>query len=88
MLFKGIYAGARVVKGVDWQWSEQDTNCASKKGKVIDIRDWNKNSLYSSAYVMWDNGTKNIYRVGFGGMVRLKIKNENEFKLYYFLFSA
>ena len=66
--YKGIYPGAKVSKGVDWQWNEQD-KCISKKGKVIEIRDWTKNTPMSAILVQWDNGNKNIYRCGYKGMV-------------------
>ncbi len=41
------------------------------KGKVTEIQDWSSTSLRSAAYVMWDHGTKNLFRVGFEGMVSL-----------------
>ena len=41
-----------------------------KRGKVVDIQDWCPTAARSAAYIIWDNGTKNLYRVGFEGMVR------------------
>lgn len=85
---RGIFSGARVVRGVDWQWNNQDgssvglrelNNALSqttiRRGKVCEIQDWsvNSGSVRSAAYVHWDNvnssGIKNLYRVGFEGMV-------------------
>lgn len=40
-----------------------------KRGKVVDIQDWCPTATRSAAYIIWDNGTKNLYRVGFEGMV-------------------
>lgn len=40
-----------------------------KRGKVVDIQDWCPTAARSAAYIIWDNGTKNLYRVGFEGMV-------------------
>lgn len=58
--------------GVDWQWEDQDGgNC--KKGKVTEIQDWSAASPRSAAYVIWDTGSKNLYRVGFEGMADLKV---------------
>lgn len=37
-----------------------------------EIQDWSAASPRSAAYVIWDNGAKNLYRVGFEGMVSLK----------------
>ena len=33
------------------------------------VQDWSAASPRSAAYVLWDNGAKNLYRVGFEGMV-------------------
>lgn len=67
---RGIFPGARVVRGVDWQWEDQDGG-NGRRGKVTEIQDWSAASPRSAAYVMWDNGAKNLYRVGFEGMVSL-----------------
>lgn len=66
--FKGIFKGARVIRGIDWQWDDQDKY--GQKGRVLEIRDWNKSSFLSAAYVQWDDGVKNLYRLGFNGMVK------------------
>lgn len=72
---RGIFTGARVVRGVDWQWEDQDGG-NGKKGKVTEIQDWSAASPRSAAYVIWDNGAKNLYRVGFEGMADLKVVND------------
>ncbi len=41
------------------------------KGKVTEIQDWSSSSVRSAAYIVWDNGSKNLYRAGFEGMVSL-----------------
>ena len=35
--YKGLYSGARVARGVDWQWDDQDGG-DTKKGKIIEIK--------------------------------------------------
>lgn len=65
---RGIFAGARVVRGVDWQWEDQDGG-NGRRGKITEIQDWSAASPRSAAYVIWDNGAKNLYRLGFEGMV-------------------
>lgn len=65
---RGIFPGARVVRGVDWQWEDQDGG-NGRRGKVNEIQDWSAASPRSAAYIIWDNGAKNLYRVGFEGMV-------------------
>ena len=39
------------------------------KGKVTELQDWSTGSPRSAAYIIWDNGAKNLYRAGFEGMV-------------------
>lgn len=39
---------------------------------MTEVQDWSSTSSRSAAYVIWDNGTKNLYRVGFEGMADLK----------------
>ena len=36
---------------------------------MTEVQDWSGGSVRSAAYVIWDSGTKNLYRVGFEGMV-------------------
>ncbi|XP_046464606.1 E3 ubiquitin-protein ligase MIB1-like [Daphnia pulex] len=72
---RGIFAGARVVRGVDWQWEDQDGG-NGRRGKVTEIQDWSAASPRSASYVIWDNGAKNLYRVGFEGMADLKVVND------------
>lgn len=73
---RGIFPGARVVRGVDWQWEDQDGGGSGKRGKVTEIQNWSATSPRSAAYIIWDNGTKNLYRVGFEGMADLKVVND------------
>nr|CAI5828603.1 unnamed protein product [Callosobruchus analis] len=72
---RGIFPGARVVRGVDWQWEDQDGGIG-RRGKVQEIQDWSAASPRSAAYIVWDNGSKNLYRVGFEGMADLKVVND------------
>ncbi|GAB1601619.1 E3 ubiquitin-protein ligase MIB1-like isoform X2 [Argonauta hians] len=72
---RGIFPGARVMRGVDWQWEDQDGG-STRRGKVTEIQDWSAASPRSAAYVLWDNGAKNLYRVGFEGMADLKVMND------------
>lgn len=99
---RGIFSGARVARGVDWQWDDQDGGCVSqrglnnaissaavRRGKVCEIQDWSamSGSVRSAAYVQWDaaasgsGGIKNLYRVGFEGMVC----NPNIFNFFLYL---
>lgn len=39
------------------------------------MQDWSAASPRSAAHVLWDNGAKNLYRVGFEGMVSIVSRN-------------
>nr|NP_001121594.1 zinc finger protein Ci-ZF(ZZ/RING)-1 [Ciona intestinalis]XP_018671186.1 zinc finger protein Ci-ZF(ZZ/RING)-1 isoform X2 [Ciona intestinalis]FAA00182.1 TPA: zinc finger protein [Ciona intestinalis] len=69
---KGLFKGARVMRGYHWEWGEQDGG-PTKLGKIVEIRGYQSESYRSVAQVTWDSGgTKNIYRVGHKGKVDLK----------------
>ncbi|XP_076451945.1 E3 ubiquitin-protein ligase MIB2-like isoform X2 [Babylonia areolata] len=67
----GIFAGAQVIRGPDWDWANQDGG-EGKIGKVSDIRGWDSESGRSVAHVTWTSGSTNVYRVGHKGKVDLK----------------
>lgn len=56
--------------GVDFQWKDQEKS--DLKGKVIEVKDWNASSFQSAVFVEWDDGSRNLYRLGFNGMVRVE----------------
>ncbi|CAK9294082.1 unnamed protein product [Gordionus sp. m RMFG-2023] len=150
---RGLFPGARVARGVDWKWGEQDgcdqtsnvnenylhnnplsvakTNSPSsnfqnvhatlfknnivgnslissnggfkRTGKIVDLQEWTRTCPRSAVYVIWDsnnsgttassateissdshsNGIKNLYRVGYQGMVDLKVVNAGKGIPYY-----
>lgn len=63
---KHITTGARVVRGVDWRWDDQDGCCeGTVTGEIhngwIDVK--------------WDHGVRNSYRMGAEGKYDLKLAN-------------
>lgn len=68
---RGIFVGAKVMRGPDWDWGNQDGG-EGKTGKVIDIRGWDNESGRSVANVTWTSGSTNVYRLGHKGKVDLK----------------
>ncbi|KAJ1074357.1 hypothetical protein K5549_001052 [Capra hircus] len=60
---RGIFQGAKVVRGPDWEWGSQDGG-EGKPGRVVDIRGWDVETGRSVASVTWADGTTNVYRVG------------------------
>lgn len=78
----GIFAGARVIRGPDWDWANQDGG-EGKIGKVSDIRGWDSESGRSVAHVTWTSGSTNVYRVGHKGKVDLKYITPSSGGFYY-----
>ena len=37
---------------------------------MLQVQDWSASTPQSAAYVVWDNGVKNLYRMGVDGIVR------------------
>ncbi|XP_055709949.1 E3 ubiquitin-protein ligase MIB2 isoform X2 [Phlebotomus papatasi] len=68
---KGIFVGAKVVRGADWEWGMQDGG-EGKTGRVMEIRGWDNESCRSVANVSWISGSINVYRLGHQGNVDLK----------------
>ncbi|XP_035881065.1 E3 ubiquitin-protein ligase MIB2 isoform X1 [Phyllostomus discolor] len=79
---RGIFQGAKVVRGPDWEWGSQDGG-EGKPGRVVDIRGWDVETGRSVASVTWADGTTNVYRVGHKGKVDLKCVGEAAGGLYY-----
>ncbi|XP_072169897.1 E3 ubiquitin-protein ligase MIB1-like [Diadema setosum] len=82
IMARGIFPGSRVVRGVDWEWEDQDGGM-SRRGKVTEVQDWSATSPRSAAYVIWDNGAKNLYRVGYEGMSDLKVVSDAKGGYFY-----
>ena len=66
---KGIFTGARVVRGPDWDWDNQDGG-SNSIGQVTDVRGWEMESFRSVVSVTWQSAGTNVYRVGHKGKVR------------------
>uniref|UniRef100_A0A8B9YMQ6 E3 ubiquitin-protein ligase MIB2 n=1 Tax=Bos mutus grunniens TaxID=30521 RepID=A0A8B9YMQ6_BOSMU len=56
---RGIFQGAKVVRGPDWEWGSQDGG-EGKPGRVVDIRGWDVETGRSVASVTWADGTTNV----------------------------
>ena len=62
---KGFFPGAKVTRGKDWQWADQD---GGNVGTLTAITPWN-DTPRSGANVMWHILRKNNYRTGYLGKV-------------------
>ena len=70
---KGLFPGCKVVRGQDWNWSDQDGGIG-KIGKVLEIHGWDSESERSVATVLWPStNIQNVYRLGHKGKVDLKV---------------
>lgn len=47
------------------------------------VQDWTSQNLRSAAYVLWDVGAKNLYRVGYEGMMDLKVVTDAKGPSFY-----
>ncbi|XP_071837816.1 E3 ubiquitin-protein ligase MIB1-like [Apostichopus japonicus] len=82
IMSRGIFPGARIVRGVDWEWEDQDGG-NGRRGRVADVQDWSALSPRSAAYIIWDNGSKNLYRLGYEGMSDLKVVSDAKGGTFY-----
>ncbi|KAJ8321090.1 hypothetical protein KUTeg_002677 [Tegillarca granosa] len=65
----GIYPGAEVMRGPDWEYGTQDGGVGSR-GVVIDLRSFGSDTGGRNAVkVRWPNDESNVYRLGHKGKV-------------------
>lgn len=81
--YKGLYVGARVVRGIDCIRDNQDKDNKSSKGTVLGLEDWKTILPLSAVMVKWDNDRENMYRVGYNGKTDLKCKIDGRGGFYY-----
>lgn len=68
-----IAPGLRVVRGRDWKWTDQDGG-EGHLGTIQEISGMRKTSCPDKcAAVLWDNGYRNTYRIGFENSYDLRI---------------
>ena len=66
----GIFKGAKVVRGADWEWKDQDGG-KNMEGLVSEILGWEDEPTKDAVRVTWKEGQRaNIYRLGRNGKVR------------------
>lgn len=71
----GIFPDATVVRGLDWEWKDQDGGQGSE-GRVLEVMSPSVESAHSMVKVEWSSGQKNVYRLGFKGKVDLQYTEE------------
>ncbi|KAF7267945.1 hypothetical protein GWI33_018888 [Rhynchophorus ferrugineus] len=78
----GIFVGAKVVRGFNWEWGNQDGG-EGKIGQVLDIRGWDNETSRSVANVKWFTGSTNVYRLGHKGICDIKFVEPSSGGTYY-----
>ncbi|XP_073976711.1 E3 ubiquitin-protein ligase mind bomb 2 isoform X2 [Rhodnius prolixus] len=70
-LLLGMFVGAKVQRGKNWEWADQDGGPESC-GRIVETRGWDNETWRSVVNVTWASGLTNIYRVGHKGKVDLR----------------
>ncbi|XP_030843124.1 E3 ubiquitin-protein ligase MIB2 [Strongylocentrotus purpuratus] len=78
---KGSFPGAKVCRGRDWQWQQQDGG-SGHNGVVIREANW-ANIQRSAIAVRWEAGGAYEYRVGHDGKVDIKCLKATSGYAYY-----
>ncbi|KAL9961602.1 hypothetical protein ACROYT_G030573 [Oculina patagonica] len=78
---RGIYPGAKVTRGPDWEYGNQDGGVGSF-GTVKKITNW-KEKPACAAVVSWESGTEATYRLGYHGKVDLQCVRASNGGYYY-----
>ncbi|XP_025102247.1 E3 ubiquitin-protein ligase MIB1-like isoform X2 [Pomacea canaliculata] len=78
----GIFPGAKVIRGRDWMWDDQDGG-QSSEGDVEGYEPEAVDSWRNLIRVRWPNGVVNSYRLGFQGKVDLLCVEEETGPFYY-----
>ena len=72
----GFFPGAMVVRGLCWEWDDQDGG-DGQVGQVTEIQEFHSKYRRNVARVQWiGNGLSNVYRIGHNGKVSHKIPVE------------
>ena len=70
---RGLFPNCKVVRGQDWNWTDQDGG-QGKIGKILEIHGWDNDTERSVATVFWTaTNIQNVYRLGHKGKVDIKV---------------
>ena len=77
-----MFKGAKVTRGPDWEWKEQD-NQSPTEGEVTEVTSWSDETNNDAVRVNWNKGPRgDIYRLGKNG----KVTWANELLFYYYYY--
>nr|KAG5706448.1 hypothetical protein BaRGS_032841 [Batillaria attramentaria] len=80
----GMFPGAKVTRGKDWSWRDQDGGEGSE-GEMLEffqLKDPQKGKR-NLVRVAWPHGKKNVYRLGYEGHVDVMCSEEEAGGFYY-----
>ncbi|KAL1497179.1 hypothetical protein ABEB36_008179 [Hypothenemus hampei] len=78
----GIFVEAKVIRGFNWEWGNQDGG-PGKIGRVVEIKGWNNESYRSVVNVHWFSGSTNVYRLGHKGICDVQFVEPSSGGSYY-----
>ncbi|XP_062614849.1 E3 ubiquitin-protein ligase MIB2-like isoform X2 [Saccostrea cucullata] len=78
----GIFEDAKVTRGIDWRWENQDGGDGNK-GTVLAIVNFTLDTDHDGVEVAWDSGHTNVYRLGYKGCVDVKAEEASSGGFYY-----
>lgn len=78
----GIFENAKVTRGIDWRWDDQDGGDGSS-GTVLAVVNFSLDTDHDGVEVAWDSGHTNVYRLGYKGCVDVKAVESASGGFYY-----
>ncbi|XP_076451973.1 uncharacterized protein LOC143287678 [Babylonia areolata] len=79
----GIFPGAKVVRGKNWEWKDQDGGEGSE-GEVVEILNTaSQHGNRNLVRVLWPSGKNDVYRLAYEGHVDVTCTDEEAGGFYY-----
>lgn len=75
-----LEVGLKVVRGPDWKWENQDGG-EGHVGTVVEVGRSN-GTLDKQVFVVWDNGVRGNYRIGYSGAYDLRTLDNGSIGMY------
>lgn len=75
-----LEVGLKVVRGPDWKWENQDGG-EGHVGTVVEVGRSN-GTLDKQVFVLWDNGVRGNYRIGYSGDYDLRTLDNGSIGMY------
>lgn len=76
-----LEAGLKVVRGPDWKWGNQEDGGEGHVGTVVQVGSSN-GALDKQVIVVWDNGVRGNYRIGYSNAYDLRTLDNSSIGMY------